>query len=73
MRNRHGLEVEMHLAGLEVASATSPAVRAVDRAPSRAHPGFMVMKKPTRGSRDTVLPSVKTKDFLRSRIAERMQ
>jgi hypothetical protein len=43
-------------------------------APSHpTHPGFIVMKKPTRGSRLTVLPSVKTKDFLRSRMADRMQ
>ena len=38
-----------------------------------AYPGFMVMKKPTRGSRLTVLPSVKTNCFLRSRIALRTQ
>jgi len=33
----------------------------------------IVIKKPTRESRLTVLPSVKTKDFLRSRMALRMQ
>jgi hypothetical protein len=33
----------------------------------------MVMKKPTRGSRLTELPSVKTNAFLRSRMADRMQ
>jgi hypothetical protein len=33
----------------------------------------MVMKKPTRESRLTVLPSVNTKDFLRSLMALRMQ
>ena len=38
-----------------------------------AHPGFMVMKKPTRGSRLTELPSVNTNDFLRSRIADSTQ
>ena len=38
-----------------------------------AYPGFMVMKMPTRGSRLTVLPSVKTNAFLRSLMALRMQ
>jgi hypothetical protein len=38
-----------------------------------AYPGFIVMKKPTRGSRGTVLPSVKTNDFLCSRTADSTQ
>ena len=33
------------------------------------HPGFMVMKKPTRGSRETVDPSVNVNCLRRSRIA----
>jgi hypothetical protein len=33
----------------------------------------MVMKKPTRESTLTLLPSVKTKDFLRSLMALKMQ
>lgn len=37
------------------------------------HPGFIVMKKPTRESKLTVLPSVNTNDFLRSRMADSTQ
>ena len=38
-------------------------------ATSRPHPGFMVMKNPTRGSKETVDPSVNVNCLRRSRIA----
>ena len=40
-----------------------------DRVWIKPYPGFMVMKKPTRGSSETVEPSVKVNCLRRSRMA----